>query len=201
MYIEKLEELIIAEIPQDDSTSREEKMILHDEIKKLKPKVVVETGTHRGKTTVYMLCAIADNGFGHLHTADPFEWGAYGNFAKFMDLHPFVTYHQKPGVELAENIKESGIDFMFIDGFHERYHVVAEIKALFPYLNKGAVVYFHDTGGVSDSCDVPGGIEECGLTVEYLKTQNGMAKYVHNNNTKHKTSVSKDNTGDASESD
>lgn len=200
MFIEKLEELIKQEIPQDDSTSREEKMILHDEIKRLKPKTVVETGTHRGLTTCYMLCALADNEFGHLHTADPFEWGAYGNFAKFMDLHPYVTYHQKPGVELADNIKETGIDFAFIDGFHEKFHVVAEIEALFPYLNEGAVVYFHDTNGRNESCDVPGGIEEKGLKVEYLKTLNGMAKYVHNNNSQYQASIPEDNAGDVNES-
>ena len=177
--LEKIEQDIIREVPQDDSTDREEKIILYEEIKRLKPKVVVETGTHRGKTSLYMLCAIAENGEGHLYTADPFEWGAYGNFAKFMDLHPYVTYFQIPGKELPPHI-QGKIDFMFIDGFHEKHEVLAEIDALFPLLADNAVVYFHDTNGSNPSCDVPGAIDERGLKVEYLKTLNGIAKYEHN---------------------
>ena len=87
----KYEELIIKEVPQDDSTALEEKMILYNEIKKLKPNVVLETGTHRGLTSLYMLHAIWENKFGHLYTADPFEWGAKGNFRKFPELEAFVT--------------------------------------------------------------------------------------------------------------
>lgn len=192
----KYEELIITEVPQDDSTSYEEKMILYEEIKKIKPNVVVETGTHRGLTTLYMLHALWENGKGHLHTADPFEWGAAGNFRKFPELERHVTYYQKPGKDLVVE----GIDFMFIDGFHEKHFVLEEIDALFPYLNPGAVVYFHDTNGSNIYCDVPGAIDERGLKVEYLKTQNGMAKYVHKKtvgvdaeaNT-HKAVVGKDN--------
>lgn len=175
--LEKLQDRINAEFPTDDTTSLEEKMILHDAILKLKPKAVVETGTHRGLTTMYMLCALADNREGHLWTADPFEWGAYGNFAKFEETHPYVTYRQIRGIELSDEV--DGIDFMFIDGFHEKHEVLAEIDALFPKLNEGAHVYFHDTNGSNDYCDVPGAIDERGLKVEYLKTLNGMAHYVH----------------------
>ena len=179
--LEKYEETILREVPGEDSTSREEKIILMETILKTKPKVLVETGTHRGLTTLYMLCAVAQHEFGHLYTADPFEWGQRGNFRKFPELEKYVTYHQVAGKDLPEaspEIKE-GIDFMFIDGFHEKHHVVSEIEALFPYLNDGAHVYFHDTNGRNEYCDVPGGIEEKGLEVEYLKTQNGMALYVH----------------------
>lgn len=171
----QFEELIKIEVPQDDSTSHEEKMILYEELRTLKPNVVVETGTHRGLTTLYMLHALWENGSGHLHTADPFEWGARGNFRKFPELEKHVTYYQIPGKDL----RVEGIDFMFIDGFHEKHFVLEEIDALFPYLNPGAVVYFHDTNGRNEYCDVPGAIEERGLSVTYLKTQNGMAKYVH----------------------
>ena len=170
--LKDIEEKIIQEIPQDDSSSREEKLMLMEAILKKKPKVIVETGTHRGKTTVYMGLAAKEVG-AHIHTFDPFEWGAYGNFAKFLDLP--ITYYQKPGKEC--DIKD--IDFLFIDGWHEKIYVLEEIDAIFPNLKKGAIVYFHDTNGSNISCDVPGAIEERGLNVEYLKTQNGMAVYKH----------------------
>jgi len=175
MMDQELEEKIKSEVPQDDSASIEEKMILHNAILELKPKVVLETGTHKGLATLYMLEAIRQNGEGHMWTADPFEWGAVGNFRKFPELEKLVTYEQVPGV----NTSAEGIDFMFVDGYHEKVEVLAEIDALFPKLNPGAHVYFHDTNGSNISCDVPGALEERGLKVEYLKTLNGMAHYVH----------------------
>lgn len=169
------EEEIRREVPLDDSTDIEEKMVLYKAIKKLKPKVVVETGTHRGLTSLYMAHALFENKKGHLHTADPYEWGAVGNFRKFPQLEERITYYQIPGKDLnVENI-----DFLFIDGYHEKIEVLAEIDALFPKLNKGAHVYFHDTNGSNISCDVPGAIDERGLKVKYLKTKNGMAHYIH----------------------
>lgn len=174
----ELEAKLLVEIPSEDSTSLEEKMILHDAIIKLKPKVVIETGTHRGLTTLYMAEALRQNNEGHLWTYDPFEWGARGNFRKFGDIEPFITYEQKPG----KDIDVTGLDFVFIDGYHEKAQVLAEIDAIFPRLNVGAHVYFHDTNGSNESCDVPGAISERGLEVEFIKTINGMAKYVHKDN-------------------
>ena len=174
----ELEAMILKEVQTDDSTSHEEKMILFDEIKKLKPLNLIETGTHRGLTTLYLLAAIAENGVGFLNTADPFEWGAGGNFRKFPELEKLVKYHKLPGKDMINEVG-MGIDFAFIDGFHEKHIVLEEINSLLPMLADKAVVYFHDTSGRNDSCDVPGAIEEAGLSVKYLKTKNGMAKYIH----------------------
>lgn len=190
----QFEEQIKAEVPQDDSTSLEEKMILYKEIKKLKPEVVVETGTHRGLTALYMLHALWENGKGHLHTADPYEWGQRGNFRKFPELEQYVTYYDIPGKDLPVD----KIDFAFIDGFHEKVEVLDEIDALFPKLNEGAVVYFHDTNGSNEHCDVVGAVAERKLKVETLKTLNGMLKYVHTNkrtNTNNKTTRTRNSKG------
>lgn len=180
------EDEIKREIPSEDSTSREEKLILMEEILKTKPKIIIETGTHRGLTTCYLGLAAKEVG-AVIHTYDPFEWCAYGNFAKFLDLP--ITYHQEAG----KNCTIENIDFAFIDGFHEKHHVISELDTILPKLSDGAVVYFHDTNGSNESCDVPGAIQEKGLKVEYLKTLNGMAKYVHRNNTNNKTASSGDN--------
>lgn len=174
---QKLENKILAEVPAEDSTSREEKMILYNEIIKLKPKHIIETGTHRGLTTLYMATAVLENKKGFINTADPFEWGQSGNFRKFPEHEKVIEYHQIPGKDMIPMMEK--IDFAFIDGFHEKDVVLEEIKALLPQLAPGAVVYFHDTNGSNPYCDVPGAIDEAGLKVEYLKTQNGMAKYVH----------------------
>lgn len=168
------EELLIKEIPSEDSTSREEKLILMQEILDRKPKVIVETGTHRGLTTCYLGLAAKEVG-AVIHTYDPYDWGAYGNFGKFLDLP--ITYHQQPG----KSCDLPQVDFFFCDGFHEKFHVVEELDTMLPKLSSNAVIYFHDTNGSNDSCDVPGGIDHHKLKVTYLKTLNGMAKYEHNN--------------------
>lgn len=170
--LESREEEIKREIPSEDSTSREEKLILMSQILEHKPKVIVETGTHRGLTTCYLGLAAKEVG-ATIHTYDPFEWGAYGNFSKFLDLP--IVYHQAPG----KTCDVPSVDFFFCDGFHEKFHVIEELDMMLPKLSKGAIVYFHDTNGSNESCDVPGGIDHHKLKVESLKTLNGMARYVH----------------------
>lgn len=182
------------EIPSEDSTAEEEKMILYNEIKKRKPKVIVETGTHRGLTTMYMLQAVLENKVGHIHTYDPYEWGQRGNFRKFPEHEKLVSFYNEKGTTC--DVKN--IDFLFIDGYHEKVEVLAEIDAIFPNLKDGAVVFFHDTNGANEFCDVIGAIKERKLKVEWLKTLNGMARYVHkttlgvdDKNTTHKKAVGK----------
>lgn len=166
------EEEITREIPNEDSTSREEKIILMQAILDIQPKIIVETGTHRGLTTCYMGLAAKEVG-AHIYTYDPFDWGAGGNFAKFLDLP--ITYFKMPGKDCTI----AHIDFAFIDGFHERIQVLKEITNIFPRLTTGATVYFHDTNGADIHCDVPGAIEQMELPVTYIQTLNGMAIYTH----------------------
>lgn len=173
--LNEIEPLILKEIPGEDSTSREEKLILMQTILDRKPKVIVETGTHRGLTTCYMGLAAKEVG-AVIHTYDPFEWGAYGNFGKFPELP--IVYHQSGGVTCDID----NIDMAFIDGFHEKFHVVDELNVILPRLSDNAIVYLHDTNGSNESCDVPGGIDEVGIKVKYLKTLNGMAVYENKRN-------------------
>jgi len=188
--LKEREDIIKREIPSEDSTSREEKLILMQEILDRKPKVIVETGTHRGLTTCYLGLAAKEVG-AVIHTYDPFDWGAYGNFAKFLDLP--ITYHQQPG----KSCDLQQVDFFFCDGFHEKFHVIEELDTMLPKMSDNSIIYFHDTNGTNDSCDVPGGIDHHKLQVTYLKTLNGMAKYEHNKNissdTNDKTTVPKTN--------
>ena len=169
------EALIIAEVPSDDSTSLGEKMLLYWLIRELKPEIVVETGTHRGLTTLYMLAALYDNGKGHLHTCDPNpQWGQVGNFAKFPNLLPYVSFYEEKGFSMLQKIKN--IDFAFIDGFHGKQDVLPEIGVLLSNISERATVVFHDcwygnTDGVNEA------IEEVGLHTIWLPTTNAIRIY------------------------
>ena len=161
------------EVPKDDSTSMAEKMLLYWLIRDLKPKTVIETGTHRGLTSLYMAHALYDNEYGHLTTCDPnTEWGQRGNFGKFPELLPYVTFHPIMGKDLE--VKD--IDFAFIDGFHDFKDVLPELQMLIPKLNKSGVVVFHDcwygnTDGVNEA------LEAFGLNTVWLPTRNAMRVY------------------------
>jgi predicted O-methyltransferase YrrM len=166
----KFKDAIDSEVPKDDSTSMGEKMLLYWLIRELKPKVVIETGTHRGLTSLYMAHALFDNGEGHLTTCDPNpEWYAKGNFAKFPELSPFITFKLCKGKDLeVENI-----DFAFIDGFHEFTDVLEELHMLLPRMSETSVAVFHDCWfGNSDG--VNEALKESGIDTLWLGTKNAI---------------------------
>lgn len=172
-----LESKINSEIPSPNSASVGEKQLLHWLIREMKPRTIVETGTHRGLATLYMAEAVRQNGFGHITTYDPNDWGQPGNFRKFPELSPLITYKADKGIDMAEK----NIDFAFIDGFHGFKDVYDEIKVLLPRLSEQAVVVFHDCwyeeAGVKNGCDVNGAVEAAGLETIWLPTTNAIRIY------------------------
>lgn len=171
----ELEAEIIKEVPQDDSTSIGEKMLLYWLIRELKPKNVIETGTHRGLTTLYMAAAIQENGEGYLTTCDPNpQWNQTGNFRKFPELEKLITFKEERGADMLQTIND--IDFAFIDGFHGFIDVIQELESLLPRLAATATVVFHDcwygnTDGVNEA------LESAGLTTTWLPTKNAIRIY------------------------
>jgi len=168
----KYKDLIHKEIPAEDSTSEGEKRLLYALVRELKPDVIVETGTHRGMTTLYLADAVLHNGNGHIYTCDPFPWGQLGNFRKFPELDKLITFRQIKGSDM----KVDNIDFLFIDGFHSKQDVLDEVGALFPSLSERAVVVFHDCW-YGDKDGVNEAIEELGLETTWLPTKNALRIY------------------------
>lgn len=170
----KYKELIDAEVPADDSTAEGEKMLLYWLIRELKPETVIETGTHKALTALYMAHALHDNQKGHLTTYDPYpDWGAQGNINKILALQPYITYIPKRGDEmLVEHI-----DFAFIDGFHGKKDVEEELAVLLPRLAPFATVIFHDCWYGGEGVGVNEALEEAGLHTIWLPTTNALRVY------------------------
>lgn len=160
-------------IPQDDSATLEERMLLYSIIRAIKPKVAVEIGTHRGLAAVYMACALHDNGSGILHTTDPVDYEQKTNMTKWPQLEKFVKTYLKKGSELDVN----DVDFLFVDGFHEEPAVLEEMAHFMPRLTQNAVVVFHDCGGDNVQVGVNAAITKLGLETAFLPTGNTMRIY------------------------
>lgn len=169
----QFKEKIDYEVPNDDSAAEGERMLLYWLIRELKPKTVIETGTHRGLTALYMAHALYDNRQGHLVTCDPnAEYKQVNYFKMFPELMPYLTYQPVKGKDLDVQ----GIDFAFIDGFHEKEAVLEEIEMLKTKMSKTCVVVFHDcwyngNEGVNEA------LEESGLTSLWIPTTSAIRIY------------------------
>ena len=53
--------------------------VLYSIVRAVKPRVIVETGTSRGKSTCAMALACKQNGGGHIHTIDPHTQNAWAH--------------------------------------------------------------------------------------------------------------------------
>lgn len=159
------------EIPADDSATKDERLFLYSLIKMLKPITCLEIGTHKGLSTLYMTQALYENGKGVMHTCDPINWDAEGNFRKFPELERLIRYNQIKG----KDMDVYSIDFAFVDGDHTAPEVMHEIKMLMPRLSKHAVVIFHDCTGGSE---VNIALENCGVSTWMLNSANGIRMYV-----------------------
>ena len=171
-------ERINKEIPEDDAAEFGERMLLYSLIRAVKPKVAVETGTHKGLTALYMAHALYDNGIGKLFTAEPNQemWGARGNFRKFPELESRIKYCEVKGKDMEV---EGKIDFAFIDSEHEKEVVIGEMEHFLPLLSEKAIVVFHDCAGDVGNVGVNAAIEELGLKTVILPTFNTMRIYCH----------------------
>lgn len=167
-------EEIVLKLQDDDSSKIEDCYFFYGFIRSLAPMVCLEVGTHKGVMALTIASALKDNeNGGHLWTCDPVDLKQQENIDYFAELEPYITYEQKKGQDMVVN----NIDFLFIDGFHEKEWVVAEIKALFPRLSKCAVVLFHDCGGDNEYVGVNEAVLASGFTTILLPTRTRMRIY------------------------
>ncbi len=166
--------IMFQEVKDVDAITEEEGEFLYGLVKTIKPAVCAETGTHKGYSALYIAWALFDNKTGHLWTTDIKDMGAEENFKRFK-FEKNVTFKNIKGIDLnLENI-----DFLFIDGFHEKEIVIEEMKHFLPRLSEGAIVIFHDCAGDNDMVGVNAAIDELKLKTVIIPTENVMRIYSH----------------------
>jgi len=157
----------IEQIERDDSAHLDQQMLLYWLIRGMKPDTVVEVGTHRGVTALYMAHALYDNGRGHLITCDPKDWNQEENLSSIPELANHITYERERGIDLNFVSIES-VDLVFVDGFHEYEAVLEEIQYYLPLLTSEGVMVFHDCGGDNQQVGVNRAIEESGIEATWI---------------------------------
>ena len=117
--------------------------VMHDTIVKHKLKTIVECGVDRGSSTCAFLEAIKKT-TGRLFSFDIKDCSKLfsnknWNFFQVNDLDIKKILLKFP------NLKENGIDFLYIDSYHEPNHVRSLLHKYFPYINLNGYIFVDDT--------------------------------------------------------
>ncbi len=148
------------------SISPEGGLLLHALVRNIRPKVVAETGTWLGVSTIWMAAALADAGDGGLvHTFDLFapirkdQWRdeeltadrrgvVEASFARAGLADRIVVHQGYSSVQLRaahEALREAGgVQLALLDADHEVAGASHDFWALEPVLAVGGYVIFHD---------------------------------------------------------
>lgn len=120
--------------------------LLHSFVRATKPNVVVETGTHKGFSSLMIAAALKQNGSGRLYTIDLEDHGVNAELAKF-GFGSIATFIKGDGkIVIKELVSKVGaIDFLFLDADHSTESVLSEFEAGRAALRPGSYIAFHDS--------------------------------------------------------
>jgi len=144
------------------------RLMLYSIVRKYKPEIVVETGVSRGASSAFILCAMRENGKGHLYSIDLPSDNApaikeegrniLGDGARYSvaqkpvghlvpeylkDRWTLILRDAK--IELPALLKKTGeISIFFHDSLHTYEHMLFEYETAWPYISKGGLLLSHD---------------------------------------------------------
>ncbi len=141
-------------------------MLLHALVRNIQPRVIVETGTCLGASTIWMAGALRASGGAALHTFDLFrappeerlaasplfqnrrrgveERLAAAGLADLVHIHEGDSAAQI--VAQRDHLRSlGGVQLAFIDGDHSPKGALADLQAVEPVLQIGGYVMLHDT--------------------------------------------------------
>ncbi len=139
-------------------------MLLQALVRNICPRVIVETGTCLGVSTIWLASALRMAGGSAVHSFDLFlpprdtrqNAEAFQNPREYVEdrlrdagVAEMVTLHEGDSAANIAAIRDElsaagGVQFAFIDGDHSPRGVLADLQALEPVLPVGAYVFLHD---------------------------------------------------------
>ena len=102
--------------------------LLHGIVRSIRPENVLETGTHKGRSTSAIASALVRNGTGRLTTVDPVDYGLMSNGALTDDEKKVVTQVVGQTPDVFPTLDIENIDFAFIDGDHTLAGMIKDLK-------------------------------------------------------------------------
>jgi len=153
---------IIKEFFGDDDTmggvNPGDRRALYYLVMTLKPKTILEVGTHIGASTLYIASALKRIGEGGQVTSvdildvnDPLKgaWKHLGllrsprDFAEQLQCADRITFHAVNSLDFMRTTKQN-YDLIFLDGDHRAGTVYQEVSSALQLLNTGGVLLLHD---------------------------------------------------------
>ena len=114
---------------------------LYGMVRVLKPKRILETGTHHGISSTYMGMGLKDNGFGKLTTID----NVADNFNRATRLHHqhFIQDYVDIMLQDVRTVELDGeFDLLLLDS--EPQYRFDELTRFYPHLKGGGYAFIHD---------------------------------------------------------
>ena len=124
--------------PQFDDIEAEVTYLL---VRAFRPGTVVEIAPDRGWSTTWLLAALRDNGTGHLHSYDVFD---YSTRAVPRDLADDRWTFTLGDVTQPPDRLPPSIDYLFLDAAHSAEFAHWYLSELMPRLKPGTPVGIHD---------------------------------------------------------
>ena len=115
---------------------------MHEEVSARANPIVVELGVNTGNSTKMFLNAIDDKPAAKLVSIDICDFSHSAESDRW-------TFAQQDSTDVTALIEKApflknGIDVLYVDSLHTAEHVKKEVYGYYPYLNKGAVIFFDD---------------------------------------------------------
>jgi len=175
-WLQALKAMYALPISFPASLSPEAGLMLHSLIRNVRPRIVIETGTFVGISTMWIAAALAENGDGgEVHTFDdmgPIRTGPWRSVEMLSGRLEFVA-GRIAGAGLARHVvmhpgnssfeiraahqefaAAGGVQFAFLDADHGVVGSWQDFWATEPVLNTGGFVMLHDT--FPEYCGWPG---------------------------------------------
>ena len=131
--------------------------LLYALVRCLRPNVVVETGSARGKSTCSLALACRHNFRGKVYAIDPHNYNPWSDvntsgFNEHFLRNRIKEYGLDAWCEIMKDTSANAaktwnlpVDLLFIDGDHTYEGVKADFEGFQPWLTDQALVVFHDT--------------------------------------------------------
>jgi len=143
----------------DAGTNELEHLLLYSLMRGINARTVIEIGTRRGHSGVWLARAIEDNSGGRLFCIDPFN-GTHGSDGEYDQQHAkarFARFGLSNYLILPDLSRvalpmfdDSSVDAAFIDGDHSYSGVSYDFSECKRIVRDGGLVMMHDISNVAD---------------------------------------------------